>query len=88
MKKLILLLSLSFVLSAQIQYADNSNIPRLEKTENSVILVVDEKPCLILGVAAKALYAFSHYKAIGFSPFSIESTLIPITNFSAKHRSC
>ncbi|MCB0746448.1 MAG: DUF5597 domain-containing protein, partial [Ignavibacteriae bacterium] len=28
-------------------------------------------------VAAKAAYAFGHYEAIGFSPFSIESTKIP-----------
>jgi hypothetical protein len=29
------------------------------------------------GADVKALYAFGHYKAIGFSPFSIESTLTP-----------
>jgi beta-galactosidase GanA len=45
-------------------------------TRNNNVLFIPEHR-FEAGVDAKALYAFGHYHAIGFSPFSIESTTKP-----------
>jgi beta-galactosidase GanA len=47
---------------------------RYSRSDN--ILFIPEHR-LEAGVEAKALYAFGHYHAIGFSPFSIESSIKP-----------